>query len=44
MCWFRLRKLSLTEIAQFEFSEEVAFEQRLRGVRNEYLPRLRGFT
>ena len=29
------------EIAQFEFSEDFAFEQRLCGVRDEYLPRLR---
>ena len=33
-------QLPLTEIAQSEFSEDFAFEQRLRGVRDEYLPRL----
>ncbi len=38
MCWFRLRKLGLAEIAQFEFSEEVAFEQRLRTLQDR--PRL----
>lgn len=33
-------QFSLSEIAQSEFSQELAFEQRVRGVRDEYLPRL----
>jgi hypothetical protein len=33
-------QLPLTEIAQSELSEEFAFEQRVRGVRDKYLPRL----
>ena len=35
-------QLPLAEIAQFEFSEDFALEQRVCGVRNEYLPRLGG--
>jgi hypothetical protein len=34
------RELPLPEVAEFEFFEDFAFEERLGGVRDEYLPRL----